>query len=46
MGLCNPDIWLKAINKISIRLEGEYIIGYGDDYTVKDKNKIQLKKVP
>ncbi|CAD8196316.1 unnamed protein product [Paramecium pentaurelia] len=42
----NQAEWVYAVKRISIKLEGEYIIGYGDDYEVKDKSKIQIKQVP
>ncbi|CAD8207830.1 unnamed protein product [Paramecium octaurelia] len=35
-----------AVKRITIKLEGEYIIGYGDEYEVRDKSKISLKQVP
>ncbi|CAD8124991.1 unnamed protein product [Paramecium sonneborni] len=35
-----------AVKRISIKIEGEYIIGYGNEYEVKDKSKIKLKQVP
>lgn len=32
-------------DEISIRLEGEYVIGYGDDFVIEDKSKIQLNDI-
>ncbi|CAD8135912.1 unnamed protein product [Paramecium pentaurelia] len=42
----NQEEWVYAVKRISVKLEGEYVIGFGDDYEVKDKSKIQIKQVP
>ncbi|CAD8127092.1 unnamed protein product [Paramecium sonneborni] len=42
----NQEEWVYAVKRISVKLEGEYVIGFGDNYEVKDKSKIQIKQVP
>ncbi|CAD8206875.1 unnamed protein product [Paramecium octaurelia] len=42
----NQEEWVYAVKRISVKLEGEYVIGFGNDYEVKDKSKIQIKQVP
>ncbi|CAD8195614.1 unnamed protein product [Paramecium octaurelia] len=50
-GQCIENVYLqipKSVQKqqsetdIVIRLEGEYIIGYGEDFNINDKSKIQI----
>ncbi|CAD8124685.1 unnamed protein product [Paramecium sonneborni] len=42
----NQEEWVYEVKRISVKLEGEYVIGFGDNYEVKDKSKIQIKQVP